>query len=95
MFDWVEDALGWIENAVSSAWESAFTTTVNEITETVFKAFFEWTYGMIYEGIAAIFEYINGTPADIFNLALGAGICDTVSSFRLDAVRMWLSCVSF
>ena len=69
MFDWVEDALGWIENAVSSAWESAFTTTVNEITETVFKAFFEWTYGMIYEGIAAIFEYINGTPADIFNLA--------------------------
>ena len=32
MFDWVEDTLGWIENAVSSAWESAFTTTVNEIT---------------------------------------------------------------
>ena len=69
MFDWVSDTLGWIGNAVSSAWEKSFTTTVNDITETVFKSFFEWTYGLIYGGISDIFEYINGTTADIFDLA--------------------------
>ncbi|MEE5994727.1 MAG: conjugal transfer protein TrbL family protein, partial [Oscillospiraceae bacterium] len=69
MFDWVGDTLGWIGNAVSSAWEKSFTTTVNDITETVFKSFFEWTYGLIYGGISDIFEYINGTTADIFDLA--------------------------
>ncbi|MDE6087650.1 MAG: hypothetical protein K2G25_04625 [Oscillospiraceae bacterium] len=69
MFDWVGDTLGWIGDAVSSVWENSFTTTVNDITEIVFKAFFEWIYGLVYGGIADIFEYINGTSADIFDLA--------------------------
>ena len=40
-----------------------------QFTETVFKSFFEWTYGLIYGGISDIFEYIDGTTADIFDFA--------------------------
>ena len=69
MFDWVGDTIGWIGNAVSSMWDNTFSTAVDDITETVFKAFFEWTYGLIYNGISDIFEYINGTTSDIFDLA--------------------------
>ena len=69
MSDWVGDIFKWIGDAVSFAWQNSFTSTVNDITGIVFKAFFEWTYGMIYEAVSDIFEYISGTSADIFDLA--------------------------
>lgn len=70
MFDWVGDAIDWIGGAVSSLWESTVVTTVNDITDVVFDAMFKWTYGLIYGAIAEIFEFINSTSADIFNLAI-------------------------
>ena len=68
MFDWVGDALDWIGGAVSSAWTGAV-DTVNDITDAVFDAMFEWTYGLIFNGISEIFRLINTSAADIFGLA--------------------------
>ena len=68
MFDWVGDALDWIGGAVSSAWTGAV-DTVNDITDAVFDAMFEWTYGMVFHGISEIFRLINSSAADIFGLA--------------------------
>ena len=68
MFDWVGDALDWIGGAVSSAWTGAV-DTVNDITDAVFDAMFEWTYGLIFNGISEIFRLINSSTADIFGLA--------------------------
>ena len=68
MFDWVGDALDWIGGAVSSAWTGAV-DTVNDITDAVFDAMFEWTYGLIFNGISEIFRLINNSATDIFGLA--------------------------
>ena len=68
MFDWVGDALGWMSSAVASAWTGAV-DTVNDITDAVFDAMFEWTYGLIFNGISEIFRLINSSTADIFGLA--------------------------
>ena len=68
MFDWVGDALGWMSSAVASAWTGAV-DTVNDITDAVFDAMFEWTYGLIFNGISEIFRLINTSAADIFGLA--------------------------
>ena len=68
MFDWVGDALDWIGGAVSSAWTGAV-DTVNDITDAVFDAMFEWTYGLIFNGISEIFRLINSSATDIFGLA--------------------------
>ena len=68
MFDWVGDALGWMSSAVASAWTGAV-DTVNDITDAVFDAMFEWTYGLIFNGISEIFRLINNSATDIFGLA--------------------------
>ena len=68
MFDWVGDALDWMSSAVASAWTGAV-DTVNDITDAVFDAMFEWTYGLIFNGISEIFRLINSSAADIFGLA--------------------------
>lgn len=68
MFDWVGDALGWMSSAVASAWTGAV-DTVNDITDAVFDAMFEWTYGLIFNGISEIFRLINSSATDIFGLA--------------------------
>ena len=68
MFDWVGDALDWMGSAISSAWTAAV-DTVNDITDAVFDAMFEWTYGLVFHGIAEIFRLINNSATDIFNLS--------------------------
>ena len=68
MFDWVGDALDWMGSAVASAWTGAV-DTVNDITDAVFDAMFEWTYGLIFNGISEIFRLINSSATDIFGLA--------------------------
>ena len=68
MFDWVGDALDWMGSAVASAWTGAV-DTVNDITDAVFDAMFEWTYGLIFNGISEIFRLINNSATDIFGLA--------------------------
>lgn len=68
MFDWVGDALDWMSSAVASAWTGAV-DTVNDITDAVFDAMFEWTYGLIFNGISEIFRLINSSATDIFGLA--------------------------
>ncbi|MDE5564389.1 MAG: hypothetical protein K2I93_04485 [Oscillospiraceae bacterium] len=69
MFDWVSDAVSWIGDGIASAWNNVVISTVNDITDAVFDAMFQWTYGLIYGAIAEIFEFINSTSADIFSLA--------------------------
>ena len=68
MFDWVGDALDWMGSAVASAWTGEV-DTVNDITDAVFDAMFEWTYGLIFNGISEIFRLINNSATDIFGLA--------------------------
>ncbi len=67
MLDWVSDALCWMEDAISSAW-TATVDTVNDITDAVFDAMFEWTYGLVFHGISEIFRLINNSATDIFYL---------------------------
>jgi len=69
MFDWINDAFSWIGSGLTSVWENTFFTTVNDITEIVFEAMFKWTYGLVYDGISELFEFINAGTADIFDLA--------------------------
>lgn len=69
MFDWVSDAVSWIGDGIASAWNNVVISTVNDITDAIFDAMFQWTYGLIYGAIAEIFEFINSTSADIFSLA--------------------------
>lgn len=68
MFDWVGDAIDWIGGAVSTAWTGAV-DPVNDITDAVFDAMFEWTYGIVYHGISEIFRLINSSATDIFHLS--------------------------
>lgn len=69
MFDWINDAIGWIGDGLSTIWDNTVVNTVNDITDTVFEAMFKWTYGLIYGGISELFEFINMSTADIFSLA--------------------------
>lgn len=69
MFDWIGDAIDWIGDGISSLWNSTVGTATNEITAAVFDLMFDWLFAMIYNGIASIFEWINDTSTNIFDLA--------------------------
>ena len=67
MFQWVNDAMRYMSEAISAAW-TATVNTANDITDAVFEAMFRWTFGLIYECIGDLFMLINSTATNIFNL---------------------------
>ena len=67
MFQWVNDAMSYMSEAISAAW-TATVNTANDITDAVFEAMFRWTFGLIYECIGDLFMLINSTATNIFNL---------------------------
>ena len=66
--DWISDVINWIGEGVSSVWDNTVLGTVDDITDTIFDAMFQWTYGLIYGAISDIFTFINNSNADIFTL---------------------------
>lgn len=68
MFDWVNDALEWMQDAVSSAWENSVFSVTDDVTEAICEAIFRWTFGLIYGGISELFTLINTSATSIFTL---------------------------
>ena len=68
MFQWVNDAMSYMSEAISAAWTSTV-NTANDITDAVFEAMFQWIFGLVYECMGDLFMLINNTATDIFSLA--------------------------
>ena len=65
MFEWLSDAINWIGNGISAAWDA----TTSVVSTAIWDTMFEWLFDLIYGGIADLFEFINGTASDIFSLS--------------------------
>lgn len=69
MFDWIGDAVEWIGDGISSAWDNTVGVVTSDAARMVFDVIFNCIFIMIYDAIADIFTWINETSADIFDLA--------------------------
>lgn len=69
MFDWIGDAIDWIGDGISSLWGNTIGNVTDAIGDWIWEAMFEWLFNLIYGAVADLFEFINGTTSDIFELS--------------------------
>lgn len=64
MFDWVEDLIDGMTEAITSAFEALAEQISNVIWDTMLR----WFYEMIYDAVATFFTMMGNMGADIFEL---------------------------
>lgn len=69
MFDWISDAVDWIGDGISSLWGNTIGNVTDAVGDWIWETMFEWLFNLIYSAVADLFEFINGTTSDIFELS--------------------------
>ena len=69
MFDWIGDAIDWIGDGISSLWDNTIGNVTDAVGDWIWETMFEWLFNLIYGAIADLFEFINSTASDIFELS--------------------------
>lgn len=69
MFDWIGDAVNWIGEGISSAWDHTIGSAVDTVSDKIWDIMFQWLFNLIYGGIADLFGFINTSTTDIFGLS--------------------------
>ena len=69
MFDWIGDAIDWIGDGISSLWDSTIGSATEAIGDWIWECMFEWLFNLIFGAVAELFEFINESAADIFDMA--------------------------
>ena len=69
MFDWISDAVDWIGDGISSLWDNTIGNVTDAVGDWIWETMFEWLFNLIYGAVADLFEFINGTTSDIFELS--------------------------
>lgn len=69
MFDWISDAVDWIGDGISSLWGNTIGNVTDTVGDWIWETMFEWLFNLIYGAVADLFEFINGTTSDIFELS--------------------------
>lgn len=64
MFDWIGDAIKWISDGISEAWDNS----VGAYSDQIWDMMFTWLFNTIYGAIADFFQFINESTSDIFSL---------------------------
>lgn len=68
MFDWIGDAITWIGGEIAGLWNSNINSVVDVVSDRIWDVMFEWLFNLIYGAIADLFEFINDSTVDIFQL---------------------------
>ena len=68
MFDWIGDAIDWIGDGISSLWDNTVGVVTSEAARAIFDVMFDWLFMLVYDGIADIFNFINESTTDLFQL---------------------------
>ena len=69
MFDWIGDAIDWIGDGISSLWGNTIGNVTDAVGDWIWETMFKWLFNLIYGAVADLFEFINGTTSDIFELS--------------------------
>lgn len=69
MFDWIGDAIEWIGDGISSLWNSTVGNATEAIGDWIWETMFEWLFNLIFGAVSELFEFINESAADIFDMA--------------------------
>lgn len=69
MFDWIGDAIDWIGDGISSLWDNTIGNVTDAVGDWIWETMFKWLFNLIYGAVADLFEFINGTTSDIFELS--------------------------
>ena len=69
MLDWLGGLLEIIGDGISVMWENTIGNAVDVLSETMWKAMFEWLFNLIYGAISDLFTFINESTSDIFSLS--------------------------
>ena len=69
MFDWISDAVDWIGDGISSLWDNTIGNVTDAAGDWIWETMFKWLFNLIYGAVADLFEFINGTTSDIFELS--------------------------
>ncbi len=64
MFDWVDDLISSIGDAIASAFASLW----NNISGSIFDIFFKWIYEIIFNALAKFFTMIGNMGTELFDL---------------------------
>ena len=68
MFDWIGDAIDWIGDGISSLWDNTVGVVTSEAARAIFDAMFDWIFMLVYDGISDIFNFIDQSTVDLFEL---------------------------
>lgn len=69
MFDWIGAAIDWIGNGISSMWDNTVGEVTTVIGDWIWETMFEWVFNLIFGAVSELFEFINESAADIFDMA--------------------------
>ena len=69
MFDWISDAVDWIGDGISRLWGNTIGNVTDAVGDWIWETMFKWLFNLIYGAVADLFEFINGTTSDIFELS--------------------------
>ena len=69
MFDWISDAVDWIGDGISSLLGNTIGNVTDAVGDWIWETMFKWLFNLIYGAVADLFEFINGTTSDIFELS--------------------------
>ena len=81
MFDWISDAVDWIGDGISSLWGNTIGNVTDAVGDWIWETMFKWLFNLIYGAVADLFEFINGTTSDIFELSWVQAFISLFQSF--------------
>ena len=68
MFEFIGDVIGAIGDGISWVWDHTVGAVAGAVGDAIWDQMFKWVFNTIYGAVADLFEFINETTSDIFQL---------------------------
>ncbi len=69
MFSWLGDVFDWVCDGVGWVWDHTLGAVIGGVGSAIWDTMFKWLFETIYKAVAKIFQAINNSATDVFELS--------------------------
>ena len=69
MFSWLGDVFDWVCSGIGWVWDHTIGAVIGGVGSAICDAMFSWLFETIYKAVAKLFQAINASATDVFELS--------------------------
>ena len=69
MFSWLGDVFDWVCSGIGWVWDHTIGAVIGGVGSAIWDAMFSWLFETIYKAVAKLFQAINASATDVFELS--------------------------